>query len=65
MLIKPVPAWKEAPFLRLLVPFILGIIVQWYLPVSFFLSVIIFILLVVLLFLFNSIKPFFNSNPIG
>jgi competence protein ComEC len=60
MLFKPVPAWKEAPFLRLLVPFILGIIVQWYLPVPFFLILDIFILLIILLLLFNSIKIFFQ-----
>lgn len=28
---KPVPIWKEMPFLRLVIPFIAGIIVQWYL----------------------------------
>lgn len=26
-----IPAWKEAPFLRLLLPFIAGILLQWYL----------------------------------
>jgi hypothetical protein len=49
----------------LLVRFILGIVVQWYLPVPFFLSVVIFISLVVFLLLFNSIKIFFNSDTIG
>ena len=29
MMIKPVPVWKEAPFLRLLIPFISGILLQW------------------------------------
>jgi competence protein ComEC len=28
-----VPAWKKAPFLRLLLPFCIGILLQWYLPV--------------------------------
>ncbi|HEX6191918.1 MAG TPA: ComEC/Rec2 family competence protein [Chitinophagaceae bacterium] len=27
-----IPAWKESPFLRLLPPFIAGILLQWYLP---------------------------------
>lgn len=31
---KPIPVWKEAPFARLIVPLILGIITQWYLQVS-------------------------------
>ena len=29
------PAWKTAPFIRLLIPFIAGILLQWYLPISF------------------------------
>ncbi|HEY9362702.1 MAG TPA: ComEC/Rec2 family competence protein [Chitinophagaceae bacterium] len=28
----PVYIWKKAPFLRLIIPFIAGIILQWYLP---------------------------------
>ena len=27
-----VPVWKTAPFIRLLLPFIAGIILQWYIP---------------------------------
>lgn len=34
MLQPVVPIWKQAPFLRLLPPLILGIIFQWYLPLS-------------------------------
>ena len=29
------PVWKTAPFVRLLLPLITGIIIQWYLPVPF------------------------------
>ncbi|HYF32112.1 MAG TPA: ComEC/Rec2 family competence protein [Chitinophagaceae bacterium] len=32
MPLSPTPVWKDAPFLRLLVPFAAGILVQWYLP---------------------------------
>lgn len=32
MLLTVAPIWKEAPFIRLLVPFIAGIIAQWYIP---------------------------------
>ena len=29
MQFKPVPVWKEAPFLRLLIPFTIGVLAQW------------------------------------
>ncbi len=29
------PAWKTAPFIRLLIPFIAGILLQWYLPIPY------------------------------
>jgi competence protein ComEC len=31
---KYIPVWKKAPFLRLLAPFIAGILIQWHFPVS-------------------------------
>src|SRR5436190_12197737 len=34
MLISSIPIWKKAPFIRLLVPLITGIIFQWYLQIS-------------------------------
>jgi competence protein ComEC len=34
MPVKPIPLWKEAPFLRLIIPLMCGIILQWYLQVS-------------------------------
>ncbi len=34
MLLPVVPIWKQAPFIRLLIPLILGIMLQWYLPLS-------------------------------
>jgi len=30
-----IPVWTEAPMLRLLLPLVSGILLQWYLPVSF------------------------------
>jgi len=33
MLFQPPPPWLQAPFMRLLPPFITGILVQWYLPI--------------------------------
>lgn len=34
MLLPVVPLWKKAPFLRLLLPLMAGIIMQWYSPLS-------------------------------
>jgi competence protein ComEC len=31
---RTIPAWKTAPFIRLLLPFIVGIVLQWYLQFS-------------------------------
>ncbi len=53
MFIKPVPIWKEAPFLRLIIPFIPGIVVQWYLHVPVALGWGVFILALILLLLFQ------------
>ena len=36
-----IPVWKTAPFVRLLLPFIAGILLQWYLQFSFWLIVIV------------------------
>lgn len=36
MLLTVAPVWKQAPFIRLLIPLILGIIVEWYLPLPLF-----------------------------
>ncbi|CAN5309601.1 ComEC/Rec2 family competence protein [soil metagenome] len=32
---RTVPLWKKAPFLRVLIPFISGIILEWYMQLSF------------------------------
>lgn len=34
MLLPVVPLWKKAPFLRLLLPLMAGIVIQWYRPLS-------------------------------
>lgn len=34
MLLPVVPVWKHAPFIRLLIPLMLGIMLQWYSPLS-------------------------------
>src|SRR5438552_1249842 len=31
---RTVPIWKKAPFIRVLIPFMAGIIIQWYLQCS-------------------------------
>lgn len=35
-ILKSVPVWKQAPFIRIIIPFIVGIILSWYLPVTSF-----------------------------
>jgi competence protein ComEC len=52
MSIKPVPVWKEAPFLRLIIPLMLGVISQWYLRIPITVSWTVFISAVVLLLIF-------------
>lgn len=32
MLLPVVPIWKQAPFIRLLIPLVVGILLQWYFP---------------------------------
>ncbi|MFT3704019.1 MAG: ComEC/Rec2 family competence protein [Agriterribacter sp.] len=48
MLLPIVPVWKQAPFIRLLVPLMLGIIAQWYLPVSLIFLAIAAVLVIIL-----------------
>lgn len=38
MTFSPPPLWKEAPFIRILIPFITGILVQWYFKLPVFIS---------------------------
>ncbi len=54
-----VPIWKRAPFSRLLLPLIIGIILEWYMPIAPILlwSGLIFSLLVIVVFFF---VPFFE-----
>lgn len=59
MSFKPVPIWKEAPFLRLIVPLALGIITQWYLQVPINVSSIALITSIVLYLLLQ-----FNKSSI-
>lgn len=40
MLLTVAPVWKEAPFIRLLIPLMAGILFQWYYPTTVFLLVI-------------------------
>jgi competence protein ComEC len=58
MTFKPVPVWKEAPFLRLIIPLMLGIIVQWNLRVPINISWIISTAIIILLLGFQFSKPF-------
>lgn len=34
MLLTVAPIWKEAPFIRVLIPFVAGVILQWYYPLT-------------------------------
>lgn len=34
MLLPVIPIWKQAPFIRLLIPLMLGILLQWYFPLA-------------------------------
>jgi competence protein ComEC len=47
------PIWKEVPFLRLLIPLISGILVQWYFKWSFFVGCYVGIIALVLLISFS------------
>ncbi len=58
MSFKPVPIWKEAPFLRLIIPFMLGIIAQWYLQLSITVSLIVFACSIFIYILFQFSKRF-------
>jgi competence protein ComEC len=58
MSFKPVPIWKEAPFLRLIIPLILGIIAQWYLQLSINVSLIVFACSIILYVSFQLSKRF-------
>ncbi|HLK29025.1 MAG TPA: hypothetical protein VKT28_10595, partial [Puia sp.] len=60
MSFKPVPIWKEAPFLRLIIPFILGIIAQWYLQLSITVSFIVFGCSILIYILFQFSKRFIH-----
>ncbi|HVM86560.1 MAG TPA: ComEC/Rec2 family competence protein [Puia sp.] len=55
---KPVPIWKEAPFLRLIIPFMLGITAQWYLQPPINVSIITFWSFAILYTLFQFSKNF-------
>ena len=35
-----VPIWRKAPFIRLLLPLVIGILFQWYVPISIYRSLI-------------------------
>ncbi len=48
-----IPLWKSSPFVRLLLPLVLGIIFQWYVKVPFLTNTICITFLIIFLFLFN------------
>src|SRR6266566_10122775 len=58
MFFKTFPVWKDAPFLRLVIPLILGIILQWYLHTGLIFDWSFFFASFVLLLLFQFSKPF-------
>ena len=61
MMIKLIPVWKEAPFLRLLIPFTGGILLQWTMDVPvlvYWLSILVCATLLALFFSFRSFTRF-------
>ncbi len=48
-----IPLWKSSPFVRLILPLVVGIIFQWYIKVPFQINAICIASLIILLFLFN------------
>jgi competence protein ComEC len=48
-----IPLWKSSPFVRLLLPIVLGIILQWYIKIPLLINTIILSILLLSLFLFN------------
>jgi competence protein ComEC len=55
---RPLYIWKKAPFLRLIIPFIAGILLQWYGQVPAIFSWIPVIICIVAIILFNKLSPF-------
>ena len=58
MPIRPIPIWKEAPFLRLIVPLIGGIIVEWYLQLPIIPIVCVFLFSIFSYIVFQNFKGF-------
>lgn len=61
------PVWKKAPFLRLIVPFVAGILVQWYCqpaPILWTITLLVSSLCCILFF-FLPVKVRFNWGSIG
>ena len=56
-----IPFWKKAPFIRMLIPLLIGIILQWYFPVPFICLIILICSLtaIIILFLFLPIPTLF------
>jgi competence protein ComEC len=48
-----IPLWKSSPFIRLILPLVLGIVFQWYIKVPLLINAVCLASLVILLFLFN------------
>ncbi len=48
-----IPLWKSSPFVRLILPLIVGIIFQWYLQIPFYVNVVCMIVLVAFIVGFN------------
>jgi competence protein ComEC len=48
-----IPLWKSSPFVRLILPLVLGIVFQWYVKIPFVVNVICTTTLIIFVFLFN------------
>ncbi|MCC6288750.1 MAG: ComEC/Rec2 family competence protein [Chitinophagaceae bacterium] len=58
MLLTIAPVWKEAPFIRLLIPLMAGIIFQWYYPVSVSTLIIACLACCIFFFIFSFLKGY-------
>ena len=57
-----VPIWKEAPFIRLIIPLIAGILTQWYVDLPVIVYVVLIPIFFIAIFLFSYIRSFRQFN---
>jgi competence protein ComEC len=58
MFSNSLPVWKEAPFIRLIIPFISGIMIEWYIGLQLWIYVGIIPICLLLILLFSFLNSF-------